>query len=436
MECQTSSHNKPQRHRGHREILDEESRKGNRRIRASSPPRPHTPILPTSHSVWFLFTVAVIMVSVSQELGDEREVSGREIRILEAITPSTVGGAEVFVVGISRVLADMGVQVDVFCPSRRAFLDYAIERGVRPTTWRTFGKVDPATVARLVALIKATRADVIHTHLSTASLLGALAAKIAGVPSVAHVHGLNVASAYKYSTAMIAVSDAVKDHLCSQGIPPDRIKVIHNGVDLGAFDGIDPSAAKREIGCNSAAPVVGVFGRLSAEKGQALAVQAMALIARKHPTAMLLVVGKGKDRAALERTASELNIADRVRFAGFSDDVPRFMSACDIVISPSLKEGLGLVAIEAMALAKPVVASAVGGLNETVVHGETGFLIPPNDPDALARSVNRFIEDKPLAERMGALGRKRAEEQFDTRKQVSLLLDAIRETVGNGRSHA
>ena len=151
----------------------------------------------------------------------------------------------------ARASAGSGAGVDLFCPAGRPFVDYASGRGISCHTWKTRGKLDPVTVVRLARLIRNSRANVIHTHLSTASLLGAFAARLAGVPSVAHVHGLNSATCFKYSTAVIAVSEAVKKHLCAQGLREDKVRVVHNGVDIAKFVPMPRDEARRELGMDT-----------------------------------------------------------------------------------------------------------------------------------------------------------------------------------------
>lgn len=342
------------------------------------------------------------------------------LRILEIITPSRIGGAEVYVTGFYKAAREMGAQVTLFCPQGRPFIEYARERGIGAVTWKTHGKIDPYTVFQLARLIRCERADVVHTHLSTASLLGAIAAKMAGVPSVAHVHGLNSATCFQYSTAIIAVSDAVKSHLCLQGIKPEKIHVVHNGVDLSHFSG-------NPFPHTPHAPTFGVFGRLSPEKGQRVAIEALFLVTREHPNARLMIVGDGKDRDDLIISAKALGIEANVEFAGFQPDIREFMARCDAVIVPSVREGFGLAAVEAMAMGKPVVASAVGGLPEIVVENKTGFLIPPSNPQALSDALLRLISNPALARRLGASGRRRVEECFDAKKQMVKVMDVLRE---------
>jgi len=348
------------------------------------------------------------------------------VRILEAITPSRIGGAEVFVTELHRSFSEIGAHVEVFCPAGRPFVGYAKARGIEPITWRTFGKFDPLTVIRLARLMKRRRMDVIHTHLSTASLLGAFAAKLARRRSVAHVHGLNTATCFRYSDAVVAVSEKVKSHLVGQGLDERRVHVVHNGVDLVRFQPMPARDAKIKLGYDPDEPLLGVFGRLSSEKGQRVAVEAMFLVAKDYPDARLALVGEGDDRKDLETFAEALGIRGNVVFTGFVQDVREMMSACDIVLVPSSRgEGFGLAAVEAMALARPVIASEQGGLPEIVASGETGLLVPPNDPQALAEATCRLLADPVLAAQMGARGRKRVEARFALGEQMRKVLDIL-----------
>ncbi|MEN6581761.1 MAG: glycosyltransferase family 4 protein [Armatimonadota bacterium] len=350
------------------------------------------------------------------------------LRVLEMITSARIGGAEVYVADLCRELPELGAKVELFSPAGRPFVSYAAERGISATTWKTHGKFDPVTVFKLARLIKQHNIDVVHTHLSTASLLGAWAARSAGRPSVAHVHGLNTATCFKYSTAVIAVSHAVKKHLCAQGLREEKITVVHNGIDPGKFTPMSADQAKRELGYNPGAPVVGVFGRLSPEKGQRTAIEAMFILLKSQPRTRLMIVGDGKDRDDLRLSVDALGIAGSVDFVGFVRDIRQHMSACDIVIAPSLKEGFGLAAIEAMALKRPVVASSIGGLPEIVVPEQTGLLVPPNDPQALAKALEQLLEHSDTAHDMGERGRMRMEECFDLRKQIGLVLEVLKAT--------
>lgn len=347
------------------------------------------------------------------------------LSVLEAITPSKIGGAEVFAANLCRKLPEFGAGVQLFCPAGRPFVDYAKERGIECVTWRTRGKLDPLTIIRLAKLLKRGQFDVIHTHLSTASLLGALAARLVKKPSVAHVHGLNTATCFRLSTLVIAVSEAVKRHLIAQGISAERIRVVHDGIDLSCFVPMPLAEARKRLDWDENSPIFGVFGRLSEEKGQRIAIEALYLLIRGNPNARLVLVGDGRDRRDLETAAEALGISNAVEFAGFVEDVSGLMSACNAVIVPSLKEGMGLAAVEAMALERPVIASMVGGLSEVVDQRETGILVAPCNPQALSDAMAELLENPALIEAMGKRGRAVAEERFDLDKQVEAVLNVL-----------
>lgn len=348
------------------------------------------------------------------------------LRVLEAITPSRIGGAEVCVVDFCRRLPQMGAEVTLFCPKGRPFVDYARSRGVESVNWKTCGKLDPITVIRLARLIRSRNIDVIHTHLSTASLLGAFAARLVHIRSVAHVHGLNSATCFRYSDRVIAVSEAAKQFLCAQGLNEAKMRVVHNGVDLTRFSPVPQDVASNRLGWDPQQFTFGVFGRLSPEKGQATAIEAAFLLKQQGVDARLVLVGAGNDREDLERSAAALGIADSVAFAGFVEDVREMMSACDAVVVPSRREGFGLAAVEAMALERPVVASNVGGLPEIVIPGETGTLFAPGDPNSVAQALHALASDRSAAGSMGKRGRARVEECFDQKKQFEKVLAVLR----------
>jgi len=344
------------------------------------------------------------------------------LRILQYITPSQIGGAEVHVATLAEKLRERGHDVTVICPRGRPLVPELVARGLPVRAPRSTGKLDPVTLGRLSYWLRRDRIQVIHTHLSTASLLGSLAGRLAGVPSLATVHGLNTRTCFNYSRAIIAVSNAVKQHLVAQGMPPDLITVVHNGVDLRALSRPDASASVRaEWGLPEGAPLLITVGRLVPTKGHRDLLQALSILARdpRWQELRLLVVGAGPLLLPLQREAEQMNLAGRAVFCGFRRDVPPFLQAADIFVLPSVQEGLSLSALEAMALGKPVVACRVGGTTEVVVDGETGLLVAPGRPAELARALERLLAHPEEARAMGAAGRRRAQQAFDLEQMVT-----------------
>jgi glycosyltransferase involved in cell wall biosynthesis len=354
--------------------------------------------------------------------GNAGQSVNRCLRIVQYITPSQIGGAELHVAALSERLQARGHQVLVVCPRGRPLAAELTARGLPMRTPRTAGKLDPVTLVQLVRWLRRDRADVIHTHLSTASLLGSIAARIAGVPSLATVHGLNTHTCFRFANRIIAVSHAVKRHLVAQGIPDERVMVVHNGVDLRSL--ARPSSRERlcrEWGIAESAPLLVTVGRLVPTKGHRDLLQALRLLVQdpRWQQLRLLVVGTGVLLGQLQTEAAQAGLADRVVFAGFQRDVLPFVHAANVFVLPSTQEGLSLSALEAMALGKPVVACRVGGTPEVVADEETGLLVSPGRPEELAAALARLLGHPAEAERMGAQGERRARCMFDLEQMVS-----------------
>lgn len=357
-----------------------------------------------------------------------QDATGRgewDMRILEMITPSRIGGAEVHVVSLTKAFRNMQEDVLVFCPTNRPLIPYLYEHGITPCTWKTWGKIDPKTVYGLVRLIKREKIDILHAHLSSAAFIGSLAAHLAHIRCVATVHGFTFAGWYRFADRLFAVSEAVKENLLSQGIAEEKIRVIHNGIALERYTPQASTVAKLACGFNVATPRVGVFGRLTPVKGQAIVLQAWPLVRSRVPTARLMLVGEGKSENELRRMAAQLGVADSVEFHGFIGDPRALMTACDIITMPSISEGLGLAAMEAMALERPVVVSDAGGLVEVVTDGETGLVTPRGEPRPLAAALIRLLTDPQLAERLALAGRLRVKTHFSAAQQMPILRDAL-----------
>jgi glycosyltransferase involved in cell wall biosynthesis len=197
-------------------------------------------------------------------------------------------------------------------------------------------------------------------------------------------------------------------------IAPERLTIIRNGIDTRIYEP-DPAARERvraELGAAPNDVVLAVLARVTEDKGQVETIDALARLAPRYPAVRLWIVGEGTLRPALERQAAERGIADRVRFPGFRSDIPAILQAVDIVVQASHREGLGNTLLEAMAARRPIVASAVGGILDVVVPGQTGELVPPYDAEALAAALEPLLAHPALREQYGAAGRVRVEEQF------------------------
>ena len=282
-------------------------------------------------------------------------------------------------------------------------------------------------------LLEEERVALIHTNGIKAHLWGGRLGRWTGRPVVCHVRDLLgtrwlderiAAEIRRTATAIIAPSEAVARRLRA-GVRPLRpsppVAVIPNGLDL---EQVRPTAAPVSDGLG---PWVGIVGPLTPGKGQRVFLRAAALVRRALPRTRFVVVGgepyetwgSRGERPRLERLARTLGIAPAVTFTGFVEEPLAWIRRCDLLVSASTTpEGFGRVLLEAMALGKPVIATAVGASPEVVEDGVTGVLVPPEDPTALARAIGALVGDPARQRQLGAAGRRRAEQRFSLAAHV------------------
>jgi glycosyltransferase involved in cell wall biosynthesis len=289
-------------------------------------------------------------------------------------------------------------------------------------------------VRRLATILRRWRPDLVNPHLFRSTAVGAPVARWCGVRAVVETYhgregwrqgGLRGNFVLDRTIArlldrVIAVSHAARTFLIEgKGYPPDKVVVVPNGRDLSQFaPGGHRDRVRTELGIADSVSLVGVVGRLEAQKGHRYLLEAWPAVVKAWPDARLVVIGDGSLRAELEQQARETGVAEHVMFLGFRSDIPHLLDAMDGVVLPSLYEGMPLTAIEASAMARPIVATAVDGTPEVIEDGLTGWLVPPADPPALARALTRMLGDRARAAAVGRAGRARVLERFDLASQV------------------
>jgi glycosyltransferase involved in cell wall biosynthesis len=352
------------------------------------------------------------------------------LRLVHLVISGEMAGGQAVALRVARAARARGDEVSFVAPAAGPFVDAARAESfpvAAADLGRTFRVGGALRLRRLVA-----DADLLHTHtLAAANTLSALAAP---VPVVRHLH---IENHFRPATepvlrrldnwtarrcaALVAVSEDTRRAYRAQGYP-DRIEVVYNGIDL---DGREPAGTLRaELGLPDGAPLVGEVARLCDVKGQRELIQALAEL----PGAWLVLFGRdleqgGAFQAGLERTAAELGVGDRVVFAGHRPDAPRLVGDLDVLVLPSWTEGLPVAVLEAMAQRRPVVATPVGGTPEVVADGETGLLVPPRDPAALAAAIRELLADPERRRRMGEAGYRRAAERFSAEAMTKRLLE-------------
>lgn len=290
------------------------------------------------------------------------------------------------------------------------------------------------TIMQLYSLVKKLKIDLIHTHNPSPHFYGALAGFLARVPVVHTKHGrdnpdkirkviLNRMSAF-LTRKVIAVSANAADVCINiEKVCPEKVIVIVNGIDTKLYQPtskLSPTSPEENGSYRSGYwfCTIGIVARLSPEKDHHTLLAACKLLSMRQYNFRLVIIGDGPLRSELERTVLDMELTEQVVFAGMCYDVATHLKQIDIYVLSSTTEGISLTLLESMASGLPIVATNVGGTPEVVVDNVTGFIVPAQKPDLMADKLSQLIDDKRLRESMGAMGRKRIEEQFDIRHTV------------------
>jgi glycosyltransferase involved in cell wall biosynthesis len=282
------------------------------------------------------------------------------------------------------------------------------------------------------------RPDLVHLHTGRANWLGGLAAWRLGLPAVTTrrmdrpvKRGARTRFLYgKVVRRAVAISPAVARRLEAADVPAEMTRVIHSAVEPEALHAQrGREAVRAEEGLAPDAPCLLVLASLVRRKGIDVLIDAFAGLDVEEPQPVLWIAGAGPERAALVRRVRDAALGDRVRFLGPRRDTADLLGACDVFVLPSRHEGLGVAALEAMACGRPVVASRVGGLGETVVDERTGLLVAPEDPAALRGALTRLLRDGELREQLGAAGPARVREGFLAEQMVDAYEALYREVL-------
>jgi glycosyltransferase involved in cell wall biosynthesis len=280
-------------------------------------------------------------------------------------------------------------------------------------------------LTRLIRDVRRFNPTVVHGLLYHGYVLGAVAGVLCGVPLIVSsrrglsdarrrrgLSRLAVAAVNAWTDGVIANSEAVReDTIRSERLSPGLVTVIPNGIDVGRYSVSDRERTRAELGLGPE-PVAIVLANFIGYKGHGYFLQAWRAVCARYPTAIALLIGDGPRRAAVEAEAKALGLGARIRFLGLRQDVPGLLPAGDLLVHPSLEEGSSNAILEAMAAGLPVVATTVGGTPEAVRHGETGYLVPPRDSDAIADAVFRVLGQPDAGREMGHAGRRRVLAEF------------------------
>jgi glycosyltransferase involved in cell wall biosynthesis len=353
-------------------------------------------------------------------MGDPAVIRSR-IRVVHIASQLDIGGMEKLLVEFARH-ADRGrFELRFISLGTRGRLAGEIEA----CGWSVVALEEPpgmrwGLVLRLARLLRRWGVDVVHAHNTKPLIYGGPAARLARVNRVVYTRHGQRRNARRMENVLFRLAIRTVDRAACvshdaarlsarDGIHPGKIATIWNGIDVERFGCLGPQTG---------GPAV-MIGRLSPEKDVATLLRATAIVARECPTFRLEIAGDGRCLPDLRRLADELALGEQVRFLGEVDDVPSVLSRAYLFVLPSLTEGLSLTLLEAMARGLPVLTTRVGGNPEVVVDGQTGLLIPPGDPPAMARAILRLLRDPAGTSRMGLAGRRRVEHHFEIRRMIA-----------------
>lgn len=357
----------------------------------------------------------------------------RPLKILQLVSSLTVGGAEQIVLTLAERIARPQFEVHVCSLSvvgenrlEPAFRDLPVTllslNATRFYDWRTAQQVRRH--------VRREEIDVIHTHLTDADIIGRFIARTLSLPVLSTLHNvphnyesqrrdrywLQRFTARYWATHLVAVAPYIRDlYVQKWNIPPTRISAIQNSIRMERFLSVAPGVPDSR---DAEGPIITNVARLNPQKAQHNLLAALPAVLERFPGARLLLVGKGHLEDALRRQADEMGLGKHVVFTGIRHDIPEILARTTVFVLSSKWEGLPLSAIEALAAARPVVVTDVGGVAELVEDRRTGLVVPPDDPAALAQGLLTLLTDPAFAEELGLCGRRRVQRRFSTERFV------------------
>lgn len=373
------------------------------------------------------------------------KVAVPDMRIVELVNNLQFGGVERQVVDIAEAFQSRGHDVRVICLRGSGPLEERLlQRGMEVLPLLKKEGPDIGVFLRLAEYLRRNKIDVVHSHNPLVHHYAVVASRLAGTPVVVNtIHGINniasppgfaerlYALMVRWSDAAVAVCPmATRTFLAGGVIPADKLLTINNGIPQEEYLRLAPPSPGAQ------GLVFGIVGRLVPIKDHASLLNAFKILLGSHPSSKLRILGDGPLRGSLEKQAADLGIQHAVNFVGYSADVPGFLTAVDVAVLTSVSEGLPLSVLEAMAAARPVVGTSVGGMADLIEEGETGWLCPPSDPVRLASALRIAAEsgsDRLVA--MGSKARGLVEQHYSLERMIveyEAMFRAIRLRKGHG----
>jgi len=369
------------------------------------------------------------------------------VKILHLISSRGLYGAERVALDLCKSLKRYGCEsiIGVIRNSHNPHLEVADEarkNSIDTVIFPCEAQLDVKLIFRIRKYASKNQINLIHCHGYKSNFYGLLASK-KGIPIVTTNHNWLTSHwklrAYRrfdsllirYFTRIIAVSNGIKKEMLAYGVPKEKIRVIDNGIDIARFrDMISPEAVREEFGLKKELTIIGTIGNLGPEKGHVYLLRAAKDIVKNFESVKFFFVGDGPLRAYLKNEATQLGIGDNVTFTGFRTDIPNLLSIMDIFVLPSVKEGLPMVLLEAMAAKKAVVATRVGAIPKVVDNGN-GILVEPRDAAGLQKAIVSLLTNEEKRRKYASAGYETVRIQFSSERMGSEYFDLYSELLGD-----
>jgi glycosyltransferase involved in cell wall biosynthesis len=360
-------------------------------------------------------------------------VHNKKIKVAHVTFDMRVGGAERVILDLVQNTEPSRYAVSVICLQRPLgpFAEKLRSSGCHIETFNRKPGFDLSLIRGIRNVIQKNNINILHCHQYSPFVYGVLAAAFTSCRVIFTEHGrfypdrrkikrviINPAL-FRLTSRVTAISEATRRALkVYENFPMDKIEVIYNGIDDTHIRMGDCNGLKAALGIDAKAPLLGTVARLDPIKNHPMMIRALKQVHKSLPEATLLVVGDGPEMPKLKKLVDELEVSNRVVFTGMRSDARRFYQIMDVFLLTSFSEGTAMTLLEAMASGVPSLVTDVGGNPEIVSDGETGFIVPSEDSNALAGSILNILGKHSIRETMGRAARKRFEERFSVHKMV------------------
>jgi glycosyltransferase involved in cell wall biosynthesis len=337
------------------------------------------------------------------------------------------GGQEIRILLEMREHRRQGHKVHILCPPRTKLAEEARGMGIAVIPLKIRNPWEPGPILRIKKMIRELKIDVLHTHSSVDSWAGGLAGRWARVPVLVRTRHISVRVKRPWLNRIYYLPDAIittgehirRELLQTHKIPAERIVSIPTGADMGRFHPGPPDLElKKRMGLPIDSPVITLVAVLRAQKRHELVIAAAAEVIKVFPQARFIFVGDGPGRNRVEQEIKNARLKAQILMTGYREDIPAILSFTDLGIISSVAEGIPQFLFQMMAMGKPVIATAVGGIPEIVTSGVNGLLIPPEDPAALAKALVQLLGDPESARGLGEKGRRLVEREYTVEKMA------------------